>query len=714
MQVESENGSITNDIPTVLQKWKNDFSNLFNPNENEILHNEANILHTIGAAQPMMNDPEMNGMFTCDELKKVVKRAKCNKAPGFDEIPVDVLKNEATCLFLVKFFNICFSVGKIPKEWSKCVLNPIPKSSNLNKHDPLSYRGIALAPASYKLICALINNRLTEWTESNNILADERNGFRSGRSTIDHISSLTNIIETRKLKRKQTFTAFIDFKKAYDSINRNLLWSKLEDLGLAGNILNVIKVIYMDVQYCIRLNGLHTDWFNVRTGLKQGCLLSPLLFNLFINNLVQTINSLNVGVDIDGEKVGILLYADDLVLIAENETNLQLMLDTLGIWCRNNNICVNGEKSNIVHFRTPSVQRSSFSFKCGDLSLGITHQYNYLGLTLTEFLNYDIMASNVAKSASRALGLVIHKSKQNGGFPFECFTKMYDSLVWPVIEYGSSIWGTSKSSCIEAVQNRACRYFMAVGKYTPNIAVQGDMGWTPTSVKIWKSMGSRWVRFREMDDNRLNKRTSKWCMKHGENRCKNWFYKFRNHMSLLELDFIFDDNQNYTKNAILRMIQEKEFELFKQNWTENLNNVNRANGAQSKLRSYRLFKSEYKSESYITANLPIHHRSALAKFRCGVAPIRIETGRYERLALEDRLCTNCNVVESEKHVICECPLYEDLRNSLFDKAKHVIQSFDFLNSEEKMIAVLSNCHLVRTTAKILYDILSRKRSFTYN
>ena len=128
LQVESENGSITNDIPTVLQKWKNDFSNLFNPNENEILDNEANILHTIGAAQPMMNDPEMNGMFTCDELKKVVKRAKCNKAPGFDEIPVDVLKNEATCLFLVKFFNICFSVGKIPKEWSKCVLNPIPKS----------------------------------------------------------------------------------------------------------------------------------------------------------------------------------------------------------------------------------------------------------------------------------------------------------------------------------------------------------------------------------------------------------------------------------------------------------------------------------------------------------------------------------------------------------------------------------------------------------
>ena len=110
-------------------------------------------------------------------------------------------------------------------------------SSNLNKNEPLSYRGIALASSSYKLFCALINTRLTKWAEGNDILADEQNGFRSGRSTIDHVSSLTYIIKPLKLKREQTFVAFIDFKKAYDSINRSLLWSKLEDLGIAGNIL---------------------------------------------------------------------------------------------------------------------------------------------------------------------------------------------------------------------------------------------------------------------------------------------------------------------------------------------------------------------------------------------------------------------------------------------------------------------------------------------
>ena len=93
-------------------------------------------------------------------------------------------------------------MGKVPQEWSKCVLNSIPNSSNLNKNDPLSYRGIALAPSSYKLFCALINNRLPKWAESNDILADEQNGFRTGRSTIDHISTLTNIIETRFCSNK--------------------------------------------------------------------------------------------------------------------------------------------------------------------------------------------------------------------------------------------------------------------------------------------------------------------------------------------------------------------------------------------------------------------------------------------------------------------------------------------------------------------------------
>ena len=224
----------------------------------------------------------------------------------------------------------------------------------------------------------------------------------------------------RKLKRKQTFVAFIDFRKAYDSIDRSLLWLKLEDLGIGGNILNVIKSMYNDVEYCVRLNGINTEWFKVMNGLKQGCMLSPLLFNLFINNLVETINNLGLGVDIGQEKVSILLYADDLVLIAETETDLQILLDTLSGWCTRNRIMVNEAKSNIVHFRTPSIPRTDFNFSCCGKGLSVAAQYTYLRLLLTEFLDFTAMASAVAKSASRALGLVIYKCKLNGGLPFKC------------------------------------------------------------------------------------------------------------------------------------------------------------------------------------------------------------------------------------------------------------------------------------------------------
>ena len=98
------------------------------------------------------------------------------------------------------------------------------------------------------------------------------------------------------------------------------------------------------------------------------------------------------------------------------------------------------------------------------------------------------MAKAVAKSASRALGLLIVKSKIHGGFQHNIFSKLYDTMVWSVINYGSCIWGTRDFSCINAVQNRAMRFSMGVGKYTPNDAIAGDMGWKPAYIRQWSNM----------------------------------------------------------------------------------------------------------------------------------------------------------------------------------------------------------------------------------
>ena len=114
----------------------------------------------------------------------------------------------------------------------------------------------------------------------------------------------------------------------------------------------------------MRVNGLKTNWFSVNCGLKQGCNLSTLLLNLFINDLVDTINLTNIGIDIDGESVAALLYADDLVLLATSEQDLQTILNVLNDWCDKNRMTINEDKSNVVHFRTPSMERTNHSFTC--------------------------------------------------------------------------------------------------------------------------------------------------------------------------------------------------------------------------------------------------------------------------------------------------------------------------------------------------------------
>jgi hypothetical protein len=146
------------------------------------------------------------------------------------------------------------------------------------------------------------------------------------------------------LKRKPTFAAFIDLKKAYDSVDRVLAFTKLHDIGIVGNMYGALLSLYNDVKCCVRLNCVKTDWFAVNCGLRQGCSLSPILFNLCVNDIVEYMQRLDIGVDVGGEKVSMLLYADDIVLLGESECEVQMALDVLSQWCETNWIKVNVSK----------------------------------------------------------------------------------------------------------------------------------------------------------------------------------------------------------------------------------------------------------------------------------------------------------------------------------------------------------------------------------
>ena len=143
--------------------------------------------------------------------------------------------------------------------------------------------------------------------------------------------------------------------------------------------------------------------------VETGCYLSPILFNLYINDMVNSITSLGIGVNIWDDIVSVLLYADDLVLLAESETDLQILIDLLQEWCIDKKMNLNLDKTKIVHFRNPATPKSNVGFVFGNETIELTNQYTYLGILLSEHLDYNLMAKQEANSASRALGLVISK-----------------------------------------------------------------------------------------------------------------------------------------------------------------------------------------------------------------------------------------------------------------------------------------------------------------
>ena len=185
-----------------------------------------------------------------------------------------------------------------------------------------------------KVYSSILNSKLSAYLEENNILVDEQNGFRKSRSCEDHAFVLSSIIDYRKSEGSSTYAAFIDLSKAFDCINRTLLCYKLLTNKINGQFYHAVLALYRETESCVQVNNMTTEWFGTLQGVRQGDNLSPTLFNIYLNDLAKEIKDMGLGVPLDDINVPILLYADDIVLISENESNLQKMLDHVEFWCQ--------------------------------------------------------------------------------------------------------------------------------------------------------------------------------------------------------------------------------------------------------------------------------------------------------------------------------------------------------------------------------------------
>ena len=174
-------------------------------------------------------------------MSDAIDSAKMGKSFLF--IPNEAMKNENAKLLLYNFFKICLSTGLNPTEWDFSDIKPIPKKGQ-DDRDPMQFRCITIICCVAKVYAKIFNNRLQKYLEINNILVEEQNGFRASRSCIDHILVLCTILRNRKSLGLDTFLAFIDFKKAFDSVDRHLLLFKLSDIGINGNFYKAISSMY--------------------------------------------------------------------------------------------------------------------------------------------------------------------------------------------------------------------------------------------------------------------------------------------------------------------------------------------------------------------------------------------------------------------------------------------------------------------------------------
>jgi hypothetical protein len=606
----------------------------------------------------------------------MIKNLKNNKSPGIDSIPYELFKYNEIRKILFNMYSKCFMQGKIPSTWRRAIIAPIPKSGNRDQHVPLNYRGISLLSCVSKGFTNILNSRLSSYYETHNLLADEQNGFRPGRTCIDHIFSLTSLIRNRLVNKVDTFCCFIDFQKAFDFVDRELLLYKLLLDNVNGKFYQVIKCIYDSTLASIRINRNYTNWFNINFGVRQGDALSTTLFAIYINDLAKEINDLNCGIGINDSAVSCLFYADDIVLISDSAANLQKQIQCVYNWCNNWKMSINVEKTKVVHFRPKRKSMSTFDFKIGNSDIEIAKHYKYLGIMMDEFLNFETTVELLAGAANRALGSIISKFNNIRNVGYKTFKKLYHTNICPILDYSSGVWGFKKYKSCDKVQYRAIRYYLGVHNKAPLLSLQGDMGWAESNDRHIVEMFRLWNRFIKLEDGSITKKIFLWDK---QNCNQNWSAEVKQILDKIGMSECFHE----CRIVDLKIVMSKLNEINLSRWKDEIQN-------KPKLRTYILFKDDLETAMYVKYCENRRRRSLIAQFRSGILQLNIELGRFRNISLENRLCEMCNhgVIENEMHFLCECPAYELNRQSMYNSISHKSPDFEQYTNENKFIHIM--------------------------
>lgn len=586
-------------------------------------------LQLAGGAQLILDEERIRE----DEVDWAMKRLKYNKAVDSDCMMNEFIKHGGRNMkgILLIMFNEMWLRGWVPERWSMSRASLLYKGGIKDKKKVESYRPIAVMSVVAKMLGSILARRISMWCESDGILGQEQSGFRKERSTVDNIYVLRELIEDSRSRKRVLYLAFLDIEKAFDRVSREGLWRRLQQEGMDNAMMGIIKKYYErnKVKFC--WNGVETGWLDNNIGVRQGCPMSPVLFNIFIEELIARIRGLNIGIEVGERRLNCLGYADDLVILSSSAGEMQELLNVIKGYGDEWAVKFSGEKSKVMKYG----EGESFKWMLGDVELEEVNEYKYLGMNFGT--GRDIFEKHKRQKElgmRRMLGMLKAMGSSMAN-PFRMVRELWKGVSVPRSLYGYEICRVNKAEIgrMEVIQNSVARLALRAGPSVANVALRGEMGWS-------------------LYEDRISKMKAKYNGKLQNTSVESWAKTVRNEIGnsrwVREVRKI---EREYDLRGILeetdwrKKLDQKVKEKSQQKWERGLRN-------KSSLEVYRK-KTQPRVED-------IYHGGKgcqlLFKSRTGSLGVRAKTVKWEKSG-EKCICCELGEGETVEHLLLKCPLY---------------------------------------------------------
>ena len=436
----------------IMDRWKEHYSTLLNT------HNPINS----AALTDIPHHPtirELDEPPSMEELTNSLSHLKNNKSPGVDGIPSEILKHGGEVLRL-RLFELVGRIWEregVPQQWKDARIISIYKKKG-DRATCGNSRGISLLAVAGKVLARILLVRLNKYIVDR-VCPESQCGFRRERGTTDMIFVARQLQEKCREQCRNLSIAFIDLSKAFDTVDRGMLWDVLERFGCPLKFVNVVRSFHDGMMATVVIGGEETDAFEVGVGVKQGCAMAPVLFNIFLaaatclfRQRQQEDHNIHLTYRLDGSLFNLrrlkaqtlvshdglteLQYADDCALVAHSPEELQTSLNVLQGVYADLGLVINADKTEILHQWHEAPSNEIPNIFIDDTPLKVTNKFMYLGAILSSDCSIDAELCSRIGKASSAFAKIREKVIRSHNLSLTTRVAVYKAICLSVLLYG--------------------------------------------------------------------------------------------------------------------------------------------------------------------------------------------------------------------------------------------------------------------------------------